>query len=88
MYICHPRGVFLAGYGWFEGKILTLIFVYITFYLLTEPQTMLQLKILMTQTSEKVLHTLIITYIYIYIYTTYIYIYIYIYIILYYQGLI
>ena len=68
MYICHPRGVFLAGYGWFEGKILTLIFVYITFYLLTEPQTMLQLKILMTQTSEKVLHTLIITYIYIYIY--------------------
>ena len=22
MYIYHPRGVFLAGYGWFEGKIL------------------------------------------------------------------
>ena len=22
MYIYHPRGVFLAGYGWFEGNIL------------------------------------------------------------------
>ena len=22
MYAYHPRGVFLAGYGWFEGKIL------------------------------------------------------------------
>ena len=22
MYIDHPRWVFLAGYGWFEGKIL------------------------------------------------------------------
>ena len=22
MYIYHPHGVFLAGYGWFEGKIL------------------------------------------------------------------
>ena len=22
MYIYHPRGVFLAGYGWCEGKIL------------------------------------------------------------------
>ena len=22
MYIYHPRGVFLAGYGWFEGKVL------------------------------------------------------------------
>ena len=22
MYIYHPRGVFLAGYGWFEGKFL------------------------------------------------------------------
>ena len=22
MCIYHPRGVFLAGYGWFEGKIL------------------------------------------------------------------
>ena len=22
MYIYHPRGVFLAGYGWFEGKKL------------------------------------------------------------------
>ena len=22
MYIFHARGVFLAGYGWFEGKIL------------------------------------------------------------------
>ena len=22
MYVYHPRGVFLAGYGWFEGKIL------------------------------------------------------------------
>ena len=22
MYIYHPRGVFLAGYGWFEGKTL------------------------------------------------------------------
>ena len=22
MYIYRPRGVFLAGYGWFEGKLL------------------------------------------------------------------
>ena len=22
MYIYHPRGVFVAGYGWFEEKIL------------------------------------------------------------------
>ena len=22
MYVYHPRGVFLAGYSWFEGKIL------------------------------------------------------------------
>ena len=22
MYIYHPRGVFLAGFGWFQGKIL------------------------------------------------------------------
>ena len=22
IYIYHPRGVFLAGYGWFEGNIL------------------------------------------------------------------
>ena len=22
MYIYHPRGVFMAGYGWFEGKTL------------------------------------------------------------------
>ena len=22
MYIYHPPGVFVAGYGWFEGKIL------------------------------------------------------------------
>ena len=50
MYVYHPRGVILAGYGWFEGNILyfNLRFVYITFCLLTEPQTMLQLKILMT----------------------------------------
>ena len=38
MYIYHPRGVFLAGYGWFEGKKLyfnILKFVYITFCLTT-----------------------------------------------------
>ena len=22
MYMYHPRGVFLTGFGWFEGKIL------------------------------------------------------------------
>ena len=45
----HLHGVFLAGYGWFEEKFYTLIlkFVYITFCLLTEPQTMFQLKMLM-----------------------------------------
>ena len=43
MCIYHPRGVFLAGYGWFERNVYTLIlkFVYITFYLLKEPQAML-----------------------------------------------
>ena len=50
MYICHPREVFLAGYSWFDGK--TLYFntqiCSITFCLLAEPQTMLQLKVLMT----------------------------------------
>ena len=38
MYIHHPREVFLAGYGWFEGKKLyfnILKFVYITFCLTT-----------------------------------------------------
>ena len=49
MYICHPREVFLAGYSWFDGK--TLYFntqiCSITFCLLAEPQTMLQLKVLM-----------------------------------------
>ena len=30
MYVYHPRGVILAGYGWFEGNILyfNLRFVY------------------------------------------------------------
>ena len=47
MYIYHPRGVFLAVYDCLKEKFYTLIlrFVYITFCLLTEPQTMLQLKI-------------------------------------------
>ena len=51
-HIYYSRGVFLAGYSWFEKKIYTLIlkFVYITFCSLTEPQTMLQLKILMSLT--------------------------------------
>ena len=46
MYIYHPSGVFLAG---LKEKFYTLTFkfVYITSCLLTEPQTMLQLKILM-----------------------------------------
>ena len=53
IYIYQSCGVFLATYGWFEGNILILKFVYITFCLLMEPQTedermkMLQLKILM-----------------------------------------
>ena len=52
MSIYHPRGVFLGGYGWFEGKLLYLNtqFMYITFCSLTEPQTMLQLKIFMAYT--------------------------------------
>ena len=40
MYIHHPHGVFLAGYNWFEGKILyfnTQIRVY--HILLTEETT-------------------------------------------------
>ena len=46
MNIYHPRRVFLAG---LKETFYTLLlkFVYITFCLLAEPQTMLHLKILM-----------------------------------------
>ena len=49
MYIYQPRGAFLVVISGSKEKFYTLIlkFVYVTFYLLTEPQTMLQLKILM-----------------------------------------
>ena len=49
MYVYHPRGVFLAGYGWLEGKILHFNAQICVYHILftDEPQTMLQLKILM-----------------------------------------
>ena len=52
MYIYHSREVFLASYDCLKEKIYILIFkfMYITFCLLTELQTMLQLKILVAYT--------------------------------------
>ena len=50
MYIYHPSGVLLAGFvPALKERFYTLILklMYIIFYLLTEPQAMLQLKILM-----------------------------------------
>ena len=50
MFIYHPRGVFLVGSGWFDGKILYFITqIRVNHILFTEGsiQTMLQLKILM-----------------------------------------
>ena len=40
MYVYHPRGVFLAGYGWFEGKFLYFnIQIHVYHFLFTDGTT-------------------------------------------------
>ena len=61
--IYHPHRVFLAGYDWFEGKILYLNTKIRTYHVLFAYKTMSQLKILMTWTlfyckvSSKLVHS-------------------------------